>query len=250
MNPFDASREGIFTGRIKLKFASEGQRNFAEVVRNTRIVVCKGVAGTGKTLLAVALACEAARQSKVAKIIFTRPLIEADAGMGYLPGPIADKTEPYMQPMVEALSHIHTLSGENKTEGSQPTKNMYNIEIIPLSFMRGRTFRNSFVVVDEAQNMTGKQLYMVLSRLDSNSRCVILGDPDQIDIPRENSGLLEVYDEVRSQDLVHMKSVELTDKDAVRSIMLEEINKVFRSIRCRKMNSSCSPTPSTPRSTG
>jgi len=143
-----------------------------------------GPAGTGKTYLAVAAAVEALRQERVDRIVVTRPAVEAGERLGFLPGDLAEKVDPYLQPIWDAF---RTQLGENELRARRDRR---QVEVAPLAFMRGRTLSNAFVVVDEAQNATALQMKMVLTRLGEGSRMVVTGDPSQTDLPRaEMSGL-------------------------------------------------------------
>jgi phosphate starvation-inducible PhoH-like protein len=162
------------------------QVHYVEALRDEAIDLIFGVgpAGTGKTFLAVAAAVEALKQEQVDRIVVTRPAVEAGERLGYLPGDLAEKVDPYLQPIWDAF---RGQMGENDLKLRRERR---QIEVAPLAFMRGRTLSNAFVIVDEAQNATVLQMKMVLTRLGEGSRMVVTGDPSQVDLPRiEHSGL-------------------------------------------------------------
>jgi len=166
---------------------TQGQREYLQAIANHDIVVSIGPAGTGKTYLAVAKAIEALARRRVKRIILARPAVEAGESLGFLPGDLQAKVDPYLRPLYDALEDMMP---RDRVQKAIETR---TIEIAPLAYMRGRTLSDAFVILDEAQNATGMQMKMFLTRLGVNSRAVITGDKTQIDLPnREDSGLLQV----------------------------------------------------------
>jgi phosphate starvation-inducible PhoH-like protein len=166
---------------------SEGQRAYLDAIAKLDIVVSIGPAGTGKTYLAVAMAVDALLKSRVKRIILARPAVEAGENLGFLPGDLQEKVDPYLRPLYDALEDMMPHDRVRRALESR------TIEIAPLAYMRGRTLADAFVILDEAQNATTAQMKMFLTRLGLNSRTVITGDKTQIDLPRrDESGLLEI----------------------------------------------------------
>jgi phosphate starvation-inducible protein PhoH and related proteins len=166
---------------------SQGQRDYLQAIANHDIVVGIGPAGTGKTYLAVAKAVEALARKRVKRIILARPAVEAGESLGFLPGDLQAKVDPYLRPLYDALEDMMP---NDRVQRALETR---TIEIAPLAYMRGRTLADAFIILDEAQNATGPQMKMFLTRLGVNSRTVVTGDKTQIDLPRrEESGLVQV----------------------------------------------------------
>jgi phosphate starvation-inducible PhoH-like protein len=166
---------------------TEGQREYLQAIEENDIVVGIGPAGTGKTYLAVAAAVDALFKKRVKRIILARPAVEAGENLGFLPGDLQEKVDPYLRPLYDALEDMMGVERMRRALESR------SIEIAPLAYMRGRTLHDAFVILDEAQNATTLQMKMFLTRLGLNSRAVITGDKTQIDLPRrEDSGLIEV----------------------------------------------------------
>ncbi len=166
---------------------SQGQQDYLEAIARNDIVVAIGPAGTGKTYLAVATAVDALRKNRVKRIILARPAVEAGENLGFLPGDLQEKVDPYLRPLYDALEDMMPADWVRRSLESR------TIEIAPLAYMRGRTLGDAYVILDEAQNATTAQMKMFLTRLGLNSRVVITGDKTQIDLPRrEDSGLLEI----------------------------------------------------------
>jgi phosphate starvation-inducible PhoH-like protein len=164
-----------------------GQRDYLQFIAQNDIVVGIGPAGTGKTYLAVAAAIDALSRKRVRRIILARPAVEAGENLGFLPGDLQEKVDPYLRPLYDALEDMMP---RDRVQKALETR---TIEIAPLAYMRGRTLSDAFVILDEAQNATGIQMKMFLTRLGVNSRAVITGDKTQIDLPnREDSGLLQI----------------------------------------------------------
>ncbi len=163
----------------------QGQRNYVQVMRDSEIVIGIGPAGTGKTYLAVAMGVEALTRKRVRRLVLARPAVEAGERLGFLPGDLQAKVDPYLRPLYDALEDMMPF------ERIQKAMEQRTIEIAPLGYMRGRTLADAFVILDEAQNVTAAQMKMMLTRLGLNSRAVIIGDKTQIDLTsREESGLI------------------------------------------------------------
>lgn len=195
---------------------SEGQRQYLESIKNHDIVISIGPAGTGKTYLAVAAAIDAHRKNRVKRIILARPAVEAGENLGFLPGDLQEKVDPYLRPLYDALEDIMPADWVRRALEAR------TIEIAPLAYMRGRTLADAFVILDEAQNATTAQMKMFLTRLGLNSKVVITGDKTQIDLPRrEDSGLLEIERILKGIDGIDI--VYLDAKDVVRHRLVKEI---------------------------
>ena len=195
---------------------SEGQKVYLESIKNNDIVVSIGPAGTGKTYLAVAAAIDAHRKNRVKRIILARPAVEAGENLGFLPGDLQEKVDPYLRPLYDALEDIMPADWVRRALEAR------TIEIAPLAYMRGRTLADAFVILDEAQNATNSQMKMFLTRLGLNSKVVITGDKTQIDLPRkEDSGLLEIERILKGIDGIDI--VYLDSKDVVRHRLVKEI---------------------------
>lgn len=195
---------------------SPTQARYIEAMQRRDAVFGIGPAGTGKTYLAVAHAVALFEQERIERIILSRPAVEAGENLGFLPGDLKEKIDPYLRPLYDAL---YDTMGSEKAEKRILAK---DIEIAPLAFMRGRTLSNAFVILDEAQNTTSMQMKMFLTRLGEGSRMVITGDPSQVDLPRgETSGLLEAVDILR--DVPDIGVIHFTGKDVVRSNLVAKI---------------------------
>ena len=199
-----------------LKPKTVGQKRYVDQIRQNTVTFGIGPAGTGKTYLAMAMAITAFRSGKVNRIILTRPAIEAGEKLGFLPGDLQQKVDPYLRPLYDAL---HDIMG---AETFQRNFERQLIEVAPLAYMRGRTLDNSFIVLDEAQNTTPEQMKMFLTRLGNNSKAVITGDITQIDLPMgKDSGLIEaikILDNIPDIGISH-----LTYKDVVRHPLVQKI---------------------------
>ena len=193
------------------------QRVYGDAIKRNSITFGVGPAGTGKTYLAVVLACAALRNREVEKLILTRPAVEAGEKLGFLPGDLQEKVDPYLRPLYDALQDI---LGQD-TYQKLMTKGV--IEIAPLAYMRGRTLENAYVILDEAQNTTAKQMKMFLTRLGFGSKMVVTGDPGQIDLPRGvTSGLIEatkVLEKVKGIEIVRMEAMDVIRHDVVSRIV-------------------------------
>jgi phosphate starvation-inducible PhoH-like protein len=196
---------------------TQTQIEYFQKVKTNDIVFAIGPAGTGKTYLAVAFAVTALKNKEIEKIVLARPAVEAGESLGFLPGDLAEKIDPYLKPLYDALEDI--LPYEKLR--SYLEKNI--IEIVPLAYMRGRTLNNSFVILDEAQNATTMQMKMFLTRLGPNSRAIITGDDTQIDLPnREMSGLIQVQEilkDIKGIEFVYFKKTDVVRHRLVRDII-------------------------------
>jgi phosphate starvation-inducible protein PhoH and related proteins len=199
---------------------SEGQREYLDTIVKHDIVIAIGPAGTGKTYLAVAAAVDALRKNRVKRIVLARPAVEAGENLGFLPGDLQEKVDPYLRPLYDALEDIMPADWVKRALESR------TIEIAPLAYMRGRTLADAFVILDEAQNATGAQMKMFLTRLGLNSRVVITGDKTQIDLPRrEDSGLLQVERILRGIEGIGF--VYLDEVDVVRHRLVKDIIRAY-----------------------
>ena len=203
-----------------IKCKTVGQKKYVDSIKRDAVAFGIGPAGTGKTYLAVCLAVQAMKQKQVDKIILTRPAVEAGEKLGFLPGDLQTKVDPYLRPLYDALQEMLGLETYTKLmeRGS--------IEIAPLAYMRGRTLSNSFVILDEAQNTTREQMKMFLTRLGDGSKMVITGDATQIDLPNGKSSGLEHAAYVL-KDVDGVSITYLTDKDVVRNSLVMKIVRAY-----------------------
>ena len=214
----DCSKDVIcITNRGKpIKAKTIGQKKYIKAIKSNTIVLGLGPAGTGKTFLAVAMAVEALRQKTVSRIILTRPAVEAGERLGFLPGDLQSKIDPYLRPLYDALFEM--LGAEN----FQKYMERGTIEIAPLAYMRGRTLDDSFIILDEAQNTTGEQMKMFLTRLGYNSKAVVTGDLSQTDLPRGvRSGLYTAATIL--QNIEGIGIYEFSERDVVRHHLVRKI---------------------------
>ena len=199
---------------------SEKQKNYVYALKESEIVISTGPAGTGKTFLAVAVALTMLLEKKIERIILSRPAVEAGERLGFLPGDMRDKVDPYLRPLYDSLYDLLDF------EKIQKKIEVGDIEIAPLAFMRGRTLKNSFAILDEAQNATDTQIKMFLTRIGENSKIVINGDPSQIDLPNKSLSGLN-----RSKKLIgHLKEISVVDfdhSDVVRHPLVSKIVKAY-----------------------
>jgi phosphate starvation-inducible PhoH-like protein len=199
---------------------SDGQRGYLQAIRDNDIVVGIGPAGTGKTYVAVAMAVDALVRKRVRKIILTRPAVEAGEALGFLPGDIREKVDPYLRPLYDALEDMLPPDRMQKAIDEQV------IEVAPLAYMRGRTLSDAFLILDEAQNATTAQMKMFLTRLGLNSRTVITGDKTQIDlVDPTDSGLLEI--EGILKEVEGIEFVYLNEADVVRHRLVKDIIRAY-----------------------
>ena len=199
---------------------SEKQKNYIRALKKSDIVISAGPAGTGKTFLAVAVGLTMLLEKKIERIILSRPAVEAGERLGFLPGDMREKVDPYLRPLYDSLYDLLDF------EKIQKKIEVGDIEIAPLAFMRGRTLKNSFAILDEAQNATDTQIKMFLTRIGENSKIIINGDPSQIDLPNKSlSGL------IRSKKLLgHLKEISVVDfdyTDVVRHPLVSKIVKAY-----------------------
>ena len=194
-----------------------GQRKYVQSIRKRDIVFGIGPAGTGKTYIAVAMAVHAFKNKEVQKIILTRPAVEAGERLGFLPGEMQEKVDPYLRPLYDAL---YDVLGR---ESALRLKEKEAIEVVPLAYMRGRTLDNSFIILDEAQNTTREQMKMFLTRMGFVSKIVVTGDVTQVDLPRgKKSGLLEaakILKNVKGIDFCYLKDVDVVRHELVKKII-------------------------------
>ena len=199
---------------------TSGQKNYVGMVNNNDIVFSVGPAGTGKTFIAVAFAVAALENHDVTRIILCRPAVEAGESLGFLPGDLRDKVDPYLTPLYDALDEMVP------TNKLKLILNKNIIEVIPLAYMRGRTLNNAFLILDEAQNSTLMQMKMFLTRLGVNSKAIITGDITQIDLPKNSdSGLIDVLNVLKGVDGIGF--VELNENDVVRHKLVRDIIKAY-----------------------
>ena len=197
-----------------------GQKKYIESIRSNTITLGVGPAGTGKTYLAVAMAVTAFRAKKINRIILTRPAVEAGDSLGFLPGDLQQKVDPYLRPLYDALFDM--LGAEN----FQKHQERGDIEVAPLAYMRGRTLDDSFVILDEAQNTTTEQMKMFLTRLGFNSKMVVTGDVTQIDLPEgKRSGLKDAVKVLKNVEDIGI--IRLNEKDVVRHRLVQDIIKAY-----------------------
>jgi phosphate starvation-inducible PhoH-like protein len=220
VHPDDEVRIALPGSRRVIVPKSDGQRAYIDAIRTNDIVIGIGPAGTGKTYLAVAAAVDALYKKQVKRIILARPAVEAGENLGFLPGDLQEKVDPYLRPLYDALEDMMP------HERVQRALEDSTIEIAPLAYMRGRTLSDAFVILDEAQNATRAQMKMFLTRLGLNSRVVITGDKTQIDLPSEaNSGLLEVEEILGEIDGIEV--IYLDAKDVIRHRLVKDIIKAY-----------------------
>lgn len=197
-----------------------GQREYVSAVRDGELTIAVGPAGTGKTYLAMAMAVVALKNKEVERIILTRPAVEAGEKLGFLPGDMTQKVDPYLRPLYDALYEIMGV------ESYQRLVERGTLEVAPLAFMRGRTLGDAFIILDEAQNTTPEQMKMFLTRLGASSRCIVTGDISQIDLPKgRKSGLIEAMEVLKNVEGIHI--VELTAKDVVRHELVQKIVRAY-----------------------
>ncbi len=208
---------------------SAGQRNYVEAIHKHDIVFGISPAGTGKTYLAVAMAVSALKKDQVSRIILTRPAVEAGEALGFLPGELEQKIAPYLRPLYDALRDMLEPEEIERSIARQ------TIEVAPLAYMRGRTLNNAFVILDEAQNTTTEQMFMLLTRIGPHSKCVITGDVTQIDLPtNKRSGVVEALQALKN--IPGISIVYFNERDVVRHELVRSIITAYQQHR--------SPAPS------
>ncbi|MDI1241930.1 MAG: PhoH family protein [bacterium] len=207
-------------GKKQVAPKTANQRKYLDAIANNDLVFGIGVAGTGKSYLAVAMAIDALFKKQVSRIILTRPAVEAGERLGFLPGDLQEKVDPYLRPLYDALFDL--------VDSEKVTKMLEKriIEIAPLAFMRGRTLSDAFIILDEAQNTTSEQMKMFLTRIGFGSKAVVTGDRTQIDLPRgQKSGLKEAEEILKDIDLIEF--VYFSDKDVVRHKLVQLIVRAY-----------------------
>ena len=210
------------SGRL-IKAQTANQRRLVEASKKNDMVFAIGPAGTGKTYTGVALAVKALKEKQVRKIILTRPAVEAGENLGFLPGDLKDKLDPYMQPLYDALRDM--ITSEKLTHYLETGV----IQVAPMAFMRGRTLDNAFVILDEAQNTTHAQMKMFLTRMGKNAKFLITGDPGQIDLPRRTiSGLKEAL--LILQNVEGIEIIYLDDTDVIRHKLVKKVIEAYKTI--------------------
>ncbi len=208
-----------------------GQKKYVDAIKKNTVTIGVGPAGTGKTFLAVAMAVEALRNKKVSRIILTRPAVEAGEKLGFLPGDLQSKIDPYLRPLYDSL---HDMFG---AENYQRHLERNTIEIAPLAYMRGRTLDDSFIILDEAQNTTAEQMKMFLTRLGNNSRIVVTGDPSQTDLPfGKKSGLAVATKILRGIEGIAVH--QFTERDVVRHPLVQKIITAYDKYERERKNES------------
>jgi phosphate starvation-inducible PhoH-like protein len=203
---------------------SAGQRQYVEAIQKHDVVFGIGPAGTGKTYLAVAMAVAALKKEQVSRIVLTRPAVEAGEALGFLPGDLQEKITPYLRPLYDALRDML------EPEEIERLMSRQTIEIAPLAYMRGRTLGDAFVILDEAQNTTTEQMFMLLTRMGPNSKCVVTGDVTQIDLPpNKRSGLVEALQALKTTPGVAI--VYFSERDVVRHELVRAIITAYQQLR-------------------
>jgi phosphate starvation-inducible protein PhoH and related proteins len=222
MKPSEVTGDTILSIRGRpIRPKTAGQKRYVDAIRSNTLTFAIGPAGTGKTYLAVALAVKALREKEISRIILTRPAVEAGERLGFLPGDIAQKVDPYLKPLNDALYEMLEPGhfGRLAERGT--------IEVAPLAYMRGRTLNDSFIILDEAQNTTPEQMKMFLTRLGMRSKAVVTGDVTQIDLPEgQRSGLVVVQDILR--EIRGLKFVYMEASDVVRHKIVQDIVEAYR----------------------
>jgi len=235
LNSVSESRGDNLTDAVSMKITtsprkapivarSAGQRNYVEAIDKHDIVFGIGPAGTGKTYLAVAMAVSALKKDQVSRIILTRPAVEAGEALGFLPGELEQKIAPYLRPLYDALRDMLEPEEIERSIARQ------TIEVAPLAYMRGRTLNNAFVILDEAQNTTTEQMFMLLTRIGPRSKCVITGDVTQIDLPaNKRSGVVEALQALKN--IPGISIVYFNERDVVRHELVRSIITAYQQHR-------------------
>jgi phosphate starvation-inducible protein PhoH and related proteins len=212
----------LFSKKGVIRPKTKGQEAYCRAVQSNEIVFAIGPAGTGKTYLAVAMALAKMREKEVSRIILTRPAIEAGESLGFLPGDLMEKVDPYLRPLTDALFDMLPASELQKLLERK------TIEIVPLAYMRGRTLNDAFVILDEAQNTTAMQMKMFLTRLGTQARAIVTGDVTQIDLPeRSQSGLIQIQEVLKA--IPGIAFVYFDKEDVVRHRLVKDILQAYES---------------------
>ena len=210
----------VFAAARKIAPRTPGQERYLDSIRQHDVVFCCGPAGTGKTYLAVAMAVSALKQEQIRKIVLVRPAVEAGESLGYLPGDLQAKINPYLRPLKDALREMMD-HDQIKRFTEQEV-----IEVVPLAYMRGRTLNEAFIILDEAQNTTVSQMKMFLTRMGNGSKIVVSGDTTQIDLPsHQRSGLVDALERLRG--IKGISQVSLSDADIVRHRLVQDIVRAY-----------------------
>ena len=212
---------------LSVRPRTDGQSRYVRAMRENDMTLCVGPAGTGKTYLAVGMAVSRMRAGEVKKIVLVRPAVEAGERLGFLPGDIVAKVNPYLRPLFDALNDM--------MEPEQVKRYMENdiIEIVPLAYMRGRTLNQAVIILDEGQNTTVPQMKMFLTRMGNGSKIIVTGDVTQVDLPRQmRSGLLDALHRLR--DIERIAIVHLDEHDIVRHPLVQQIVRAYEEEKPRK----------------
>src|ERR1700677_130787 len=233
----DATLPDLLAARIQISAKkppivpkSLQQKKYVEAVKNNNLIFGVGPAGTGKTFLAMAMAVAALKNEEVTRIVLTRPAVEAGEALGFLPGDLQEKIFPYLRPLYDALNDML------ENEEIQRCMDKGIIEIAPLAYMRGRTLSRSFIILDEAQNTTTQQMFMFLTRLGEGSKCVVTGDPSQIDLPHNRkSGLIEAMQALHGTEGIFFTKFD--EVDVIRHELVQRIIRAYKAHRGEKTTS-------------
>jgi phosphate starvation-inducible PhoH-like protein len=225
----------LYTKNQIIRAKTPGQREYVRQIRNNDIVFAVGPAGTGKTYLAVAFAVASLKNNEITKIVLTRPAVEAGESLGFLPGDLKEKIDPYLRPLYDALDDM--IPGEKLRTYLEKRV----IEIAPLAYMRGRTLNNAFVILDEAQNASAMQMKMFLTRLGPNSRAIVTGDVTQIDLPaKQSSGLVQIQEVLKGVGGIAF--VYFDRNDVVRHRLVKDIIDAYEKYQNGSPQSSSPPS--------